>query len=210
MSWVRLRNVSVPTWLNQMSNCPVPIGQEHDELAVRRDVGKRFGAGEIGEACERRVLERIAPDAFGALRGQSAIANAATLQRPRRKRRRLASARTASRCCVAGASGAAGLLIVSSISIRASPMSRSRRFESFSRHRRSRPSMERGVAAGSAAQSGSRCRIDAIVSDTVSPRNATRPVSISNSTQPKAQMSVRLSTACRAPAPGSCTPPCRG
>ena len=37
---------------------------------------------------------------------------------------------------------------------------------------------------------------DASVSVTVSPSNARRPVSISNSTQPNAQMSVRLSTAC--------------
>ena len=52
-----------------------------------------------------------------------------------------------------------------------------------------------GVCAGRALQSGSRSRIAAIVSETVSPRNAGRPVSISYSTQPNAQMSVRLSTA---------------
>ena len=34
-----------------------------------------------------------------------------------------------------------------------------------------------------------------MVSDTVSPANATRPASISKSTQPNAQMSLRLSTA---------------
>ena len=39
--------------------------------------------------------------------------------------------------------------------------------------------MRAGVAAGSADQSGSRSRIFAIVSETVSPANATRPVSIS-------------------------------
>ena len=53
-----------------------------------------------------------------------------------------------------------------------------------------------GVAAGSAAQSGSRSRIAASdVGDSSSPANAGRPVSISYSTQPNAQMSVRLSTA---------------
>ena len=43
-------------------------------------------------------------------------------------------------------------------------------------------------------------RTAASVSVTVSPSKAACPVSISKSTQPKAQMSVRLSTACRAPA----------
>ena len=54
--------------------------------------------------------------------------------------------------------------------------------------------MGAGVAAGKADHSGSRSRIAAIVSERVSPANATRPVSISYSTQPNAQMSVRLST----------------
>ena len=48
--------------------------------------------------------------------------------------------------------------IVSSISSRASPMSRSRRFGSFSRHRASRRLIDAGVVAGSAVQSGSRVR----------------------------------------------------
>ena len=52
-----------------------------------------------------------------------------------------------------------------------------------------------GVAAGSSEKSGSRSRIAAITSDDVSPSKARRPVSISYSTQPNAQMSVRLSTA---------------
>ena len=56
------------------------------------------------------------------------------------------------------------------------------------------PPDARGVAAGSARQSGSRSRIAATVSDTVSPANARRPVNISYSTHPNAQMSVRLST----------------
>ena len=47
---------------------------------------------------------------------------------------------------------------------------------------------------GSARQSGSRSRTAASVSTSVSPANARRPVSISNSTHPNAQMSVRLST----------------
>ena len=50
------------------------------------------------------------------------------------------------------------------------------------------------VASGSADQSGVRSRIDTMVSGSVSPGNATRPVNISYSTQPNAQISDRLST----------------
>ncbi len=52
-----------------------------------------------------------------------------------------------------------------------------------------------GSAAGSAVQSGSPRRIAASVSETSSPSNARFPVSISNSTQPNAQTSLRLSAA---------------
>ena len=58
-------------------------------------------------------------------------------------------------------------------------MSRSRCFRSFARQRSSSRRTGPGVAAGSADQSGSRSRILAIVSETVSPANAARPVSIS-------------------------------
>ena len=54
--------------------------------------------------------------------------------------------------------------------------------------------MAGGVDAESADQSGSRPRMAAMVSEIVSPANAFRPVIISYSRQPKAQMSVRLST----------------
>ena len=53
-----------------------------------------------------------------------------------------------------------------------------------------------GVSAGSACQSGSCFNTAAKVSEGVSPANDVWPVSISYNTQPKAQMSVRLSTAC--------------
>ena len=84
-----------------------------------------------------------------------------------------------SRSCVAGASCGAGLLDrlvdfdarVADIAqpalrilLEASPQ---------------QPSIDRGVAGGQAVQSGSRSRIAAIVSDTVSPANASAPVSIS-------------------------------
>ena len=51
-----------------------------------------------------------------------------------------------------------------------------------------------GTWSGSAAQSGSRASTDASTSETSSPGKARRPVSISYSTAPNAQMSVRLST----------------
>ena len=51
-----------------------------------------------------------------------------------------------------------------------------------------------GTVGGSASQSGSRFSTVASVSDMSSPSNARLPVSISNSTQPNAQMSARLST----------------
>ncbi len=79
--------------------------------------------------------------------------------------------------CPARAAGAAMLpelriAIRSSISIRASPMSRRRRLESFSRHRRSSDRSRSGVLSGRIAQSGSVCRMCATMSDTVSPANA--------------------------------------
>ena len=51
------------------------------------------------------------------------------------------------------------------MSARASPMSRSRCFASFSRHRDSSRRTLGGVAAGNAAQSGSRSRIAANLSE---------------------------------------------
>ena len=80
-------------------------------------------------------------------------------------------------------------------SSRASPISRSRCRESLVRLRRSRSRTNGGTDDGNALQSGSRSRIAAMVSVVVSPPKARRPVSISKSTQPNAQMSVRLSTA---------------
>ena len=80
-----------------------------------------------------------------------------------------------------------------SSSSRASPMSRRRRFGSFSRQRCNNRRIVDGVVPGSADQSGSRSRMAAIVSATVSPANAAWPVSIAHTTQPNAQMSVRLS-----------------
>ena len=68
-----------------------------------------------------------------------------------------------------------GVVSASSISSRASAMSGSRRFGSFSRQRRSNRRTLDGVCSGSAFQCGSRSRIAAMVSDSVSPVNAARP-----------------------------------
>ena len=73
-------------------------------------------------------------------------------------------------------------------------MSFNRRWTSFSRQRRRRRWTIGGVVAGNAVQSGSLSRTAVIVSDTVAPFAARRPVSISYSTQPNDQMSVRLSS----------------
>ena len=54
--------------------------------------------------------------------------------------------------------------------------------------------MRAGNPGGSNDHGGSRSSVAAIVSEVVGPANGDWPVSISNSTHPNAQMSVRLST----------------
>src|SRR6185436_5191737 len=84
--------------------------------------------------------------------------------------------------------------VASRISSRATPMSDSRSFRSLVRHRLNRRCTDDGVDAGSVGQSGSPRTTAARISVMLSPGNAIFPVSISKSTQPNAQMSVRLST----------------
>jgi hypothetical protein len=94
--------------------------------------------------------------------------------------------------------------------IRASPMSRSRLRGFRSRHRPKRPRTLAGTAAGRESQ-GMSCRTTAAsTSVTVSPSKSRRPVSISNTTTPKAQMSARRSTALPGPARAACRRRCRG
>ena len=83
---------------------------------------------------------------------------------------------------------------IASSSIRASPMSRSRRFGSRSRQRARSFRSRSGVAAGSAPRSGSRIITRPSVSCSVSPANICWPTSISQTTTPNDQMSARLST----------------
>ena len=95
----------------------------------------------------------------------------------------------------AGAAAGTSPRISRSSARRASPISRRRSFGSRSRQRSSRPRSAGGVPAGSRRQSISWRITAARVSEAVSPSNSRRPVTISNSTTPKAQMSPRRSTA---------------
>lgn len=88
-----------------------------------------------------------------------------------------------------------GEVNTSSISIRAPAAESRRRLGSFSRDRRSNRRIPEGTPPGSTLQFGSLLTTATIVSVASSPGKARVPVSISNSTQPSAQMSVRLSTA---------------
>ncbi len=94
----------------------------------------------------------------------------------------------------AATSSGAPAMILSSTR-RASPMSRRRCFGS--RMRQSRMSVRRrgGTASGRDVRLTSRVSTAASVSETSSASNRRRPVSISYTTTPKAQMSARLSTA---------------
>ncbi len=74
-------------------------------------------------------------------------------------------------------------------------MSRSRNFGSFVRHRRKMRTRYGGVLAGNRSQSGSPAITASSASVTVVPVNGGCCAHILNSTQPNAQMSVRLSTA---------------
>ena len=80
-----------------------------------------------------------------------------------------------------------------SICTRASPIACNRRFGSFSRHHRSNAWNCGGSDAGRARQSGVFFNTDASVSEIVGSSNSLRPVIISNSTTPNAQMSARRS-----------------
>jgi hypothetical protein len=86
-------------------------------------------------------------------------------------------------------------LATSSSTIRASAMSCSRFFGLRSRQRRSSRRIAGGTPAAARRGRSRRISTPASVSGTESPANSRRPVSISKSTTPNAQMSARLSTA---------------
>ncbi len=142
-----------------------------------------------GHASAKRIVSGAAAGA-----GRSIHADAAATTAPARKAAANQSrgARTSRRRVAVASSRAAGFE-ASSISNRATPMSARRSLRSFARLRRSSRRIDAGVSAGSAAQSGSPRTTAASVSVTLSPANVALPVNISNSTQPNAQMSARLS-----------------
>ena len=82
-----------------------------------------------------------------------------------------------------------------SMAMRASPMDCNRCRGSLFKHRRISCRISFGMLAGKKLHSGSPRMTAAKVSDTVSPLKAIFPVSISNATAPKDQISARRSTA---------------
>ena len=90
----------------------------------------------------------------------------------------------------------------SSISTRASPMSRSRDRGFLRRQRSSSARTSGGVVLGSVSHAGSLLITSARMCPVVSPLKSARPLSISNRTTPNAQMSVRVSVACPAACSG--------
>ncbi len=176
-SRVRLEKRPVPTWLNQRSNLP--------SRSARK--ATNFPSGEISapSSVPSQSVKRVN---WALARGFS---NAVTGRRASQTPTLTASATSATHGNhVARVFAEAGGDVVTSetpgnassiasISILTSPISLRRCLGSFARQRSRSRRMGTGVAAGRADQSGSRSRIFPIVSDTVSPANATRPVNIS-------------------------------
>ena len=193
--------------------CPPPFPRQMRESRrpareSRRCPG-RVGQSLVTRRCPDRRSHAPARSAGAVLRGQTAASAcpAATPSAPHKiqdntRRSRRGAARAG---CRSTASRSPDRSRAARRRCRAAAALRS-----FSRQRPISVRILCGVVAGSAVQSGSRSRTAAIVSDDVSPSNARRPVSISYSTQPNAQMSVRLSTglpACLLA--GSCRRPSR-
>jgi hypothetical protein len=120
-------------------------------------------------------------------------ATAAAISMPAAKGSRRATA-PAARAGGAARLGAPAVNSDSSSSSRASPIELNRRLGSFSRQRRSSRVSGGERSDGSACHFGSSFRTFASVIEMSSPSNARRPVSISYSIAPNAQMSARRST----------------
>ena len=151
-----------------------------------------WGLGIGGVSIENRICAGAGAIVSGVELHKSAAATPAPIARP--AARPAKSFRFDPVCAAGGASCALGEIKASWRSRPASPMSCRRSFGSFSRHRRSSLRIAGGVLSGSSDQSGSPSGTAASVSVTVAAANATRPVSISYTTQPNAQMSARRST----------------
>ena len=136
--------------------------------------GRRVSGGavtmkriEVRSTSCRDIRPSVQPAASSAI--ASSPAAASQISRGRRA--------DAAGVAVGSRSGAPAM--TSSSSMRASPASRNRKVGSLRRQRRMSATRRRGVAAGNAVQSGSVFRIAASVSETDSPSNVCRPVSIS-------------------------------
>ena len=172
-------------------------GDERDPGTVRRKLQRGSNLGPQGVRREPHVHAQVRR---ADRRGTPEKRGSAGRQQPGDEPQPPAMARAdASRraCTIAIGALRAALADCSSccsISIRASPMSRSRRRGSRSRQRASRWRIARGVVAGRRAQSISARSTSASVCVAVSPSNSRRFDSISNSTTPKDHTSARLST----------------
>ena len=174
---VRLVKLPVPIRLSQRSNCP----------SLSAANATKVPSGEISAApsapSQSVSLEKCAL--------ASGFSGAAAGRRATHALRPAASARTATHGSHAvrrfsPAGGASVGLAISgfgssppSSSSLTLPISLSRCFGSFARHRRNNRRTDDGVAVGRADQSGSRSRILPTMSAAVSPAKVTRPVSIS-------------------------------
>ena len=181
----------------------VPVGDERDKPAIGRDVRLLLAAAPISEPSECRVGERVAGD----LDGYSASGLPRRHSRGEREQRH---PRQTFQPGVRRSGACPGTSVwstssIASISIRASPISLRRCFESFFRQRIRSRRIGAGVAAGRADQSGSRSRIFAIaVRDRlagITPR-ARSPSRTARSQMPRYPCACRLVVP--APARGSC------
>ena len=168
-----------------------PSGETGRLLAWRRRTSPS------GAATENRIGSAAASGDGPVLRPNTAVARRTPARTPLptniavRRRPRPARSGWSDR---SGESGGSGGLTPSSISSRATPTCGRRFRTSRSKQRRSSVRTADGVSAGRASRSSSVLRTAASVSEMSVPPNAWRPVSISNSRTPNAQMSARLST----------------
>ena len=141
---------------------------------------------QIGGLCSRIRTRATTPRVTPTIRKSTAALQANMTLRSSR----VGLLSTVTRSFAAAPAGSAGY---SSRTMRASPISRNRSLGSRRRQRRNIVRMLAGITGGSAAQSGSPRNTAASVSLMSSASNARFRVSISYSTHPNAQMSLRLS-----------------
>ena len=178
MSGVRFTKRPVPTWLSQRSNSPLAVGEEGHEPPVGRNLGAAF----VPSQSVKRVNWALA-SGLAARRSDPAASARLPARRPPRRaprapptaaslrhRRRPEATRGQRRSLPDSAAS------IASISIRTSPISLQSLLRILGEAAAQEPSNRpQASPAGSADQSGSRSRIFAIVSETVSPGNGDAP-----------------------------------